>query len=106
MSSTIATTGDPIVQLHRGVAQSAQAAVAGLPVVSSVGMRAGHASILESALGETRKALEELGRVAAVGAAGAGGLGDQDAENAGRYGGWDSPELQRKGEWHGPTRVI
>lgn len=87
MSSTVATTGDPIVQMHRSVAASARAAVAGLPVVSAAGMRAGHAEILESALSDTRKVLEELGRVADVGAGGAEGLSGQDRENAGRFGG-------------------
>ncbi|RIT59373.1 hypothetical protein [Mycobacteroides abscessus] len=86
MSSKIATTGDPIVQLHRGVAASAQAAVAGLPTVSAAGMRAGHAAILEGALGETRRTLGELGRVADVGASGAGVLADQDAESGQRFG--------------------
>lgn len=106
MSSTIATTGDPIVQAHRTVAASARAAVVGLPVVSSVGMRRGHAELLEAALSDTRKALEGLARVGDVGASGAEGLGGQDRENAGKFGGWDGPEIQRKGEPHGPTRVI
>lgn len=86
MSSTVATAGDPIVQLHRGVAASARAAVASLPVVSAVGMRRGHAEILESALGETRRTLGELARVADVGAEGAGALADQDVENGRRFG--------------------
>lgn len=86
MSSTVATSGDPIVQVHRNTAQSARTAASGLPVVSSVGMRPGHAGILESALGETRRTLGELGRVADVGACGAGALGDQDSENGQRYG--------------------
>ncbi|MDO3019369.1 hypothetical protein P5V65_09010 [Mycobacteroides abscessus subsp. abscessus] len=86
MSEVIATSGDPIAQLHRAVAQSAQAAVAGLPTVSSAGMRAGHVAILESALTDTRRVLEELGRVADVGARGASALADQDRENAGRFG--------------------
>ncbi|WP_182849874.1 hypothetical protein [Mycobacteroides abscessus] len=106
MSSTITTSGDPIVQMHRSVAASARAAVAGLPLVSAVGMRAGHAGILEAALSDTRRVLEELGRVADVGASGAGALADQDSENGRRYEGWDGPELQVKGAWHGPTRVI
>ncbi|WP_237140264.1 hypothetical protein [Mycobacteroides abscessus] len=106
MSSTVATTGDPIVQTHRAVAASAREAAGALPTVSSVGMRAGHASILEAALAETRKTLGELARVGDVGAAGAEALGDQDSENAGRFGGWDSPEIQVKGEPHGETRVI
>lgn len=87
MSSTIATTGDPIAQVHKSVAASARSAAAGLPTVSAVGMRAGHASILESALGETRKALEELAHVGDVGAGGAEGLGAQDVENGRKYGG-------------------
>ena len=57
-----------------------------MPVVSAVGMRAGHASILEAALADTRKVLGELARVADVGAGGAGGLADQDSENGQRYG--------------------
>ncbi|WP_100459277.1 hypothetical protein [Mycobacteroides abscessus] len=103
---TVATTGDPVIQMHKGVAASARAAAGGLPVVSSVGMRPGHAGILEAALGETRKSLEELGRVADVGAGGAKGLADQDVENGRKYEGWDSPELQVKGAWHGEVRVI
>ncbi|MBE5456034.1 hypothetical protein E3G52_002929 [Mycobacteroides abscessus] len=83
---TVATSGDPIIQLHRAVAQSARAAAGGLPVVNSVGMRAGHAAILENAIAETRKSLEELARVAEVGAGGAEGLADQDRENAGKFG--------------------
>ncbi|WP_100458657.1 hypothetical protein [Mycobacteroides abscessus] len=91
MSSTVATDGDPIVQMHRGVAASARTAAAGLPTVDSAGMRPGHAEILEAALTDTRKALGELARVADVGAGGAEGLGDQDHESAGRFGGWDAP---------------
>lgn len=106
MSSTVATTGDPIVQLHRAVAQSARSAVASLPTVSAVGMRSDHAELLEGALSDTRRVLAELARVGDVGSAGATALADQDCENAGRYRGWDSPEIQVKGEWHGPTRVI
>ncbi|SIA12527.1 Uncharacterised protein [Mycobacteroides abscessus subsp. abscessus] len=106
MSSTVATTGDPIAQLHRAVAQSARATMAGLPTVSSMGMRRGHAVILEAALMDTRKVLEELARVADVGAAGAEGLGDQDSENAGKFGGWDGPEVQRRGEPTGEPRVV
>lgn len=106
MSEVIATSGDPIVQLHKSVAASARAAVVGLPVVDSVGMRSEHAGILEAALSDTRKALEGLARVGDVGASGAEGLGGQDRENAGKFGGWDGPEIQRKGEPHGPTRVI
>ncbi|PVB10696.1 hypothetical protein [Mycobacteroides abscessus] len=86
MSEVVATTGDPIVQMHKGVAQSARATMAGLPTVSSMGMRRGHAAILESALGDTRKTLAELAHVADVGAAGAGGLGDQDSESGQKYG--------------------
>lgn len=106
MSEVVATSGDPIVQLHRTVAASAREAAGALPTVSSEGMRAGHAGILEAALGETRKALEGLARVADVGASGAEGLADQDSENGRRFGGWDGPELQVKGAWHGPTRVV
>lgn len=86
MSEVVATTGDPIVQMHKAVAASARSAVVGLPTVSSVGMRAGHAGILESALGETRKTLTELARVGDVGASGAEGLSGQDVENAGKFG--------------------
>lgn len=106
MSGTIATTGDPIVQTHRGVAASARAAVSALPTVSAEGMRRGHGELLEGAIAETRKSLEALGRVADVGAAGAEALADQDCENGLRFGGWDSPELQVKGEPHGVTRVV
>ncbi|WP_198539861.1 hypothetical protein [Mycobacteroides franklinii] len=94
----ISTTGDPIIQLHRTVADSARAAAAGLPVVNSAGMRAGHAAILENAIADTRKVLGELARVAEVGAGGAGALADQDCENGRRYEGWDAPELERRGE--------
>lgn len=86
MSSTVATAGDSAIQLHRTVAASARSAVASLPTVNSVGMRAGHAEILESALGETRRTLEGLAHVADVGARGAGALGDQDRENGRKYG--------------------
>ncbi|AMT69231.1 MULTISPECIES: hypothetical protein [Mycobacteroides] len=106
MSSTIATTGDPIIQVHRGVAQSAREAAAGLPVVNSAGMRTGHAELLENALGETRKVLTELARVADIGARGAGALADQDCENAERFEGWESGELQRRGVPTGEVRVI
>lgn len=86
MSSTIATTGDSIVQVHRGVATGARAAAAELPMVASfVGMQPSHVAILESALSETRKTLTELARVADVGAEGASALSEQDSENAGRY---------------------
>ncbi|SIC00042.1 hypothetical protein [Mycobacteroides abscessus] len=87
MSSTIATSGDPIVRVHRSVADSARAAAAGLPVVNAVGMRAGHAGMLEGAIAETRATLGELARVADVGASGAGALGDQDSESGRKFGG-------------------
>lgn len=106
MSEVVATSGDLIVQVHKAVAASARAAMAGLPVVSAEGMRAGHAAILEAALSDTRKTLGELAHVGDVGAGGAEALGEQDRENAGKFEGWDGPEIQRKGEWHGPTRVI
>ncbi len=93
----IATSGDPAVQLHRAVAASARSAVQGLPTVSAAGMRAGHAEILEAALGETKKVLGELGRVASVGAAGAGALGEQDVESGQKFGGWESGELEVRG---------
>lgn len=83
---TIATSGDPVIQLHRGVAASARAAVSALPTVSAVGMRSGHAGILEAALADTRKALAELARVADVGSAGAEGLSEQDRESGQKYG--------------------
>lgn len=89
MSSTIATTGDPIVQMHRAVAVGARAAARGLPTVSAVGMRAGHAELLENALRETRATLTELGRVADVGAAGASALSRQDRENGRKFEGRD-----------------
>lgn len=103
---TVATTGDPIIQVHKTVATSARAAMAGLPVVNAVGMRPGHAEILESALTETKKVLEELARVAAVGASGAEALGEQDVENASKYDGLDAPERRPKGELRSDTRVI
>ncbi|WP_147377928.1 hypothetical protein [Mycobacteroides abscessus] len=107
MSGTVATTGHLVIQMHKGVAASARVAAAALPTVSSAGMRRGHAELLESALGEARKSLEELARVADVGARGSAALADQDSENAGRFGdGWDGPEIQVKGQWHGPTRVV
>ncbi|MBN7375682.1 hypothetical protein I3U60_05225 [Mycobacteroides abscessus subsp. massiliense] len=102
----IATSGDPVIQMHRTVASSARAAVASLPTVSAEGMRPGHAAILENALSETARTLTELGRVADIGAAGAEGLADQDRENGRKYEGWDGPELQVKGAPHGETRVI
>lgn len=106
MSGTIATSGDPVIQVHRAVGEGARSAAAGLPVVNSEGLRSGHAELLESALVDTRAALAELGRIADVGAEGAGALGDQDSENAGKFEGWDGPEIQRKGAWHGVIRVI
>lgn len=86
MSGTVATSGDPVIQLHRTVAQSAREAVASLPVVSAAGMRRGHAGLLEGALTDTRKSLEELARVADVGASGAGALADQDSESGQKFG--------------------
>lgn len=102
----IATSGDPIVRMHKSVGEGATAAAAGLPSVSSVGLRRGHAEMLENALGETRRTLMELGRVADVGAQGAEALGEQDVESGRRFGGWDAPELQVKGAPHGEVRVI
>ncbi|SKP38337.1 hypothetical protein [Mycobacteroides abscessus] len=102
----IATTGDPVIRMHKNVGEGAKAAAAGLPTVNSEGLRRGHAEILEGALGETRRALEELGRVADVGAQGAGALGDQDTENGRRYEGWESGEVQRRGVPTGETRVV
>ncbi|QQG97137.1 hypothetical protein HBE99_10085 [Mycobacteroides chelonae] len=87
MSGTVATTGDPVIQVHKNTAQSAREAAGALPVVPAVGMRLGHAELLESALVETARTLEELGRVADIGAAGASGLGEQDSDNAGKYDG-------------------
>lgn len=100
MSGTIATSGDPIVQMHRAVGEGAREAAGALPTVDSEGLRAGHVAILEAALGETRKALEELGRVADVGAAGSAALGDQDRENAGgrRWMSWESSTSASKSE--------
>ncbi|QSM94327.1 hypothetical protein I3U40_00220 [Mycobacteroides abscessus subsp. abscessus] len=86
MSEVVATTGDPIVQTHRAVAASAREAAGALPTVSAVGMRSGHAGILEAALADTRKALAELARVADVGSAGAEGLSEQDRESGQKYG--------------------
>lgn len=83
----IATTGDPIVQMHRGVATGARAAALALPTVSAAGMRPGHTELLENALGETRRTLTELARVADVGAGGASALSEQDTANARRYDG-------------------
>ncbi|MBE5451225.1 Uncharacterised protein [Mycobacteroides abscessus subsp. abscessus] len=98
MSSTVATAGDPAIQMHKNTAQSAREAVTELPVVSAVGIRPGHAAILEAALADTRKSLEELARVADVGASGAEALGEQDVENARKFGGLDVPKRRRKGE--------
>ncbi|BAX97327.1 hypothetical protein MSTE_02011 [Mycobacteroides stephanolepidis] len=84
---SIATSGDPVIQMHRGVAGGARGATAGLPTVSSAGMRPGHAAILEAELGETRQTLTELARVADIGAGGAEALSEQDSDNAGRYDG-------------------
>ncbi|SLJ13462.1 hypothetical protein [Mycobacteroides abscessus] len=103
---TVATSGDTIIQVHRALANGAREAAEGLPIVSSAGLRAGHAVILEGALGETRRTLTELGRVASVGAAGAGALGEQDSENARRFSGWESGELQRRGVPTGEARVV
>lgn len=83
---TVATSGDTIIQVHRALANGAREAAEGLPIVSSEGMRPSHARILENALGETRKALEGLARVADVGAKGAEALSGQDHESAGKYG--------------------
>lgn len=102
----IATAGDPVIRMHRSVREGARSAVASLPTVSAEGLRSGHAELLESALGETRRTLEELTRVADVGAGGAEGLGDQDVENARRFGGWESGELQVRGVPTGETRVV
>lgn len=91
----IATSGDPIIQVHRAVGEGARSAVRGLPTVSSAGMRTGHAEMLEGALGEARKVLTELARVADVGTSGAEGLSGRDHESAGKFEGW-----------HGETRVV
>ncbi|MDO3129689.1 hypothetical protein P5V43_21515 [Mycobacteroides abscessus subsp. bolletii] len=91
MSSTIATSGDPAIQLHKSVGEGARAAASGLPTVSAEGLRSGHAELLEAALGETRRVLGELARAADVGAAGAGALGDQDIENGRQFGEWEAP---------------
>lgn len=87
MSSTIGTSGDPIIRMHRAVGEGAREAVSSLPTVDSAGMRPGHAGILEAALGETRKVLGELARVADVGSGGAGALSGQDSESGGKFGG-------------------
>ncbi|CPS15616.1 Uncharacterised protein [Mycobacteroides abscessus subsp. abscessus] len=106
MSGTIATSGDPIIQVHRGVAASARAAAGALPVVSAAGLRRGHAELLEDALSDTRAVLGELARVADVGSAGAEALGEQDSENGRRFSGWESGELQRRGVPTGEARVV
>lgn len=103
---TVATAGDPIIQMHRTVAASARAAAGALPTVNAVGMRPGHAEILESALADTRKVLGELARVGDVGASGSAALADQDRENGRKFEGWDGPEIQRKGEPSGEIRVV
>ncbi|SHU55338.1 Uncharacterised protein [Mycobacteroides abscessus subsp. abscessus] len=87
MPSTIATTGDSVIRMHRNVGEGARSAAAGLPTASAEGMRAGHAAILEGALAETRKSLEELARVASVGAGGAEALSGQDSESGRKFGG-------------------
>lgn len=91
--NSIATSGDPVIQMHRGVATGARAAAAGLPTVSAAGMRPGHAAILETALSETRKTLTELALVADVGAGCASALSEQDAENGRSY--EQVPEVRR-----------
>lgn len=88
MSSTVATAGDPAIQMHKNTAQSAREAVTELPVVSAVGIRPGHAAILEAALADTRKSLEELARVADVGASGAEALGSRMSRTRGSSEGW------------------
>lgn len=93
----IATSGDPMIRMHKNVAEGAREAVSSLPTVSAEGLRRGHAELLEGAIAETRKSLEELARAADVGAAGAGALGEQDSESGRRYERWDGPELQVKG---------
>lgn len=107
MSGTIATSGDPIVQMHRAVGEGAREAAGALPTVDSEGLRAGHVAILEAALTDTRKTLEELARVADLGAGGAEALADQDIESGRKFEGcWDSGEVQRRGEPTGEARVI
>lgn len=81
----IATSGDSVIRMHKSVGEGARSAVASLPTVDSVGMRSGHAELLEGAIAETRKVLAELGRIADVGAEGAGALGDQDVESGQKF---------------------
>lgn len=96
-----------MIRMHKSVGEGARVAAGALPSVNAVGMRSQHAGILEGALGETRATLTELGRVADVGAAGAGALGDQDSENGRKFGeGWESGELQRRGVPTGEARVV
>ncbi|MBN7314118.1 hypothetical protein [Mycobacteroides abscessus] len=102
----ISTDGDPIVQLHRSTAASARQAAAGLPTVNAMGMRAGHAAVLEGAIAETRRVLEELAHVADVGAGGSEALGQQDIESGRQFGGWDAPERQSRGAVPAEVRVI
>lgn len=106
MSSTIGTTGDPIIQVHKSVGEGARSAAVGMPTVNAVGMRAGHVVMLEDALGDTRKTLGELARVADIGASGAEALSGQDVESGRKFSGWDAPELERRGEPTGETRVV
>lgn len=87
MSSIIATTGDPVIRMHRSVGEGAREAAVGLPTVTAEGLRPSHAGILENALGETQRVLGELARVADVGASGAGALGEQDSESGRKFGG-------------------
>lgn len=81
----ISTSGDPIIQVHKSVGEGAREAASSLPLVDGMGMRAGHAELLENALADTRKSLEELGRVADVGAVGAGALSEQDQESGQKF---------------------
>ncbi|KPG04903.1 hypothetical protein AN908_23260 [Mycobacteroides immunogenum] len=96
MSGTIATSGDSVIRMHKSVGEGARAAASSLPSVESEGMRVGHSAILEAALAETRAALEELARVADIGAGGAGALGDQDQESGRRFseGGGYAPSVR------------
>ncbi|MDO3012483.1 hypothetical protein P5V34_00620 [Mycobacteroides abscessus subsp. abscessus] len=81
----ISTSGDSVIRMHKSVGEGARSAASSLPTVSAAGLRSGHAELLESALGETRRTLEELGRVADVGAQGAGALGEQDVESGQKF---------------------